>query len=376
MNGEVLSRFTILLYALAVILPTMIFLSVTYSTFDADAQLIDVDEPPTNATEELDVKIDAAEPLPLNGTVTVDIPGAEDIDIDAIPPEGVSVIITNTTVTVTNSPAEIEEGAGSDTASIATGTNETTNTTFSGNGIASSMPPAAGPRFNAGDISQTNSLNLDSDVKNLVILIPDKRLVTQNFLPLDATIVEGTKVIWSNADEGAIHGISLQDNDMEVLLTNATMPYKNGTEYTFDTQGTFTFYDPTNTDPTTNVTGTINVIAPVNAPDNLSTNSTQATAGLFVVQAEDKAYFDQHFNILGYHVEDSHMIPGPDGNDIQVYVYTQKSGKYSTIVDLTAMKSDFVDAQIEEEDSEDNGDDSEDNDNGNDDDDDDDDNNN
>lgn len=376
MNGEVLSRFTILLYALAVILPTMIFLSVTYSTFDADAQLIDVDEPPTNATEELDVKIDAAEPLPLNGTVTVDIPGAEDIDIDAIPPEGVSVIITNTTVTVTNSPAEIEEGAGSDTASIATGTNETTNTTFRGNGIASSMPPAAGPRFNAGDISQTNSLNLDSDVKNLVILIPDKRLVTQNFLPLDATIVEGTKVIWSNADEGAIHGISLQDNDMEVLLTNATMPYKNGTEYTFDTQGTFTFYDPTNTDPTTNVSGTINVIAPANAPDNLSTNSTQATAGLFVVQAEDKAYFDQHFNILGYHVEDSHMIPGPDGNDIQVYAYTQKSGKYSTIVDLTAMKSDFVDAQIEEEDSEDNGDDSEDNDNGNDDDDDDDDNNN
>lgn len=375
-NGEVLSRFTILLYALAVILPTMIFLSVTYSTFDADAQLIDVDEPPTNATEELDVKIDAAEPLPLNGTVTVDIPGAEDIDIDAIPPEGVSVIITNTTVTVTNSPAEIEEGAGSDTASIATGTNETTNTTSSGNGIASSMPPAAGPRFNAGDISQTNSLNLDSDVKNLVILIPDKRLVTQNFLPLDATIVEGTKVIWANADEGAIHGISLQDNDMEVLLTNATIPYKNGTEYTFDTQGTFTFYDPTNTDPTTNVTGTINVIAPANAPDNLSTNSTQATAGLFVVQAEDKAYFDQHFNILGYHVEDSHMIPGPEGNDIQVYVYTQKSGKYSTIVDMTAMKSDFVDAQIEEEDSEDNGDDSEDNDNGNDDDDDDDGNNN
>jgi hypothetical protein len=42
------------------------------------------------------------------------------------------------------------------------------------------------------------------------------------------------------------------------------------------------------------------------------------------------------------------MIPGPDGNDIQVYVYTQKSGKDSTIIDRTGLKTGFVDAQIEE----------------------------
>ncbi|MPZ07796.1 MAG: hypothetical protein GEU26_15520 [Nitrososphaeraceae archaeon] len=84
---------------------------------------MDVDEPPTNATEELDVKIDATEPLPLNGTIMVDIAGADDIDIDAIPPEGIAVIVTNTTVTVTNSPVDIEEGGnGSDVASTATGT--------------------------------------------------------------------------------------------------------------------------------------------------------------------------------------------------------------------------------------------------------------
>ena len=84
---------------------------------------MDVDEPPTNATEELDVKIDATEPLPLNGTIIVDIAEADDIDIDAIPPEGIAVIVTNTTVTVTNSPADIEEGGnGFDVASTVTGT--------------------------------------------------------------------------------------------------------------------------------------------------------------------------------------------------------------------------------------------------------------
>jgi len=231
---------------------------------------------------------------------------------------------------------------------ILPGTDETTNTTSASNGIASSTPPTASPRFNAGDIAQTNSLKLDSDVKNIVILIPDKKLVTQNFLPLDATIVEGTKIIWVNGDKAGPHGISLvQDSDNQVLLSNGTIPYQNGTEYTFDTQGTYTFSDPMNTDPTA-PKGKINVIAPGNAPDNLSTNSTQATAGLFVVQAEDKAYFDDHLSTLGYHVEDSYTIPGPEGNDIQVYVYTQKSGKYSTILDRTALKVQFIDAKTEE----------------------------
>jgi plastocyanin len=230
---------------------------------------------------------------------------------------------------------------------ILPGTDESTNTTSGDGGVGSSTPPTAGLQFNAQDIAQTNSLKLDSDVKNLVILIPDKRLITQSFLPLDATIVEGTKVIWSNGDKGSPHGISLQDSDMQVLLSNETIPYQNGTEYTFDTQGTYTFSDPLNTDPSA-PKGTINVIAPQNAPDNLSTNSTQATAGLFVVQAEDKDYFDKHFNTLGYHVEGSYMIPGPGGNDIEVYVYTQKSGKYPTIIDRTAVKEQFTDAQIEE----------------------------
>jgi plastocyanin len=231
--------------------------------------------------------------------------------------------------------------------SILPGTNESTNTTSDDSGVGSSTPSSAGPRLIAADIAQTNSLNLDSDVKNLVILIPDKRLITQDFLPLDATIVEGTKVIWVNGDKDGSHGISLEDSEMQPVFSNGTIPYQNGTEYTFDTQGTFTFSDPLNADSSA-PKGTINVISPANAPDNLSTNSTQATAGLFVVQEEDKDYFDMHFNTLGYHIEDSHTIPGPEGNDIQLYVYTQKSGKYSTIIDRTALKLQFIDTQIQE----------------------------
>ena len=123
MNSVILSGYMISLYAIATLLTTMVYISVFNGTVNLDAQVVVVDEPPTNATEELDVKIDATEPLPLNGTIMVDISEADDIDIDAIPPEGISVIITNTTVTVTNNPVDIEEGEEvSDTTSIATGT--------------------------------------------------------------------------------------------------------------------------------------------------------------------------------------------------------------------------------------------------------------
>jgi hypothetical protein len=214
-------------------------------------------------------------------------------------------------------------------------------------GLDRAHPTSGNPRLIAADIAQMNSSQLDSDVKNLVILIPHKRLITQRFLPLDATIVERTKVIWVNADKGSPHGVLLEDSDMQPIFSNDTIPYQNGTEYTFDTRETFMFLDPLNTDSSA-PKGKINVVAPANAPGNLSTNLTQATAGLFVAQAEDKSYFDKHFSTLGYHIEDSYTIPGPESNDTQLYVYTQKSGKYSTVIDRTALKLQFIDAQIVE----------------------------
>lgn len=51
------------------------------------------------------------EPLPVNGTIIMSNTEADDIVIDAIPPEEVSIVVTNTTVTVTNNPVEISDEA-------------------------------------------------------------------------------------------------------------------------------------------------------------------------------------------------------------------------------------------------------------------------
>ena len=80
------------------------------STIEASAQPL-VMNTPTN------IAINPEEPLPANGTVSINTEEATDTDMNVIPPEGVSVIISSDTVTVTDqevniATAEGDEGGG------------------------------------------------------------------------------------------------------------------------------------------------------------------------------------------------------------------------------------------------------------------------
>ena len=54
------------------------------------------------------IAINPEEPLPANGTVSISTEGATDSDMNVFPPEGVTVVIENDTVTVTNQTVDIE----------------------------------------------------------------------------------------------------------------------------------------------------------------------------------------------------------------------------------------------------------------------------
>jgi hypothetical protein len=69
----------------------------TYAQLDKEA-------PTGNLTEDVDISISPGEELPANGTVTVSTEGATDMDINEFPPPGVTVIIQNDKVVVTNNP--------------------------------------------------------------------------------------------------------------------------------------------------------------------------------------------------------------------------------------------------------------------------------
>lgn len=56
------------------------------------------------ATDDLDVdiSIDPVDLLPANGTVVISTAGADDLDMNEFPPVGVSVVVQNQSITVTN----------------------------------------------------------------------------------------------------------------------------------------------------------------------------------------------------------------------------------------------------------------------------------
>jgi hypothetical protein len=77
------------------------------SIMQVSAQPLSKDTPTGNLTEEVDISINPEEPLPANGTVSISTEGATDTDMNAFPPEGVYVIISSDTVTVTNQTVDI-----------------------------------------------------------------------------------------------------------------------------------------------------------------------------------------------------------------------------------------------------------------------------
>src|SRR5215216_3232361 len=103
-------------YGLAVSLFTLLITS-TLSTIQVSAQPL-VEDPP-GTPDGVDISINPGEPLPANGTVSISTEGATDTDMNVFPPEGVSVIISSDTVTVTNQPVDVataeEEDEGAET---------------------------------------------------------------------------------------------------------------------------------------------------------------------------------------------------------------------------------------------------------------------
>jgi hypothetical protein len=78
------------------------------STIQVSAQPLVTSTPTGALTDGVNISINPEEPLPANGTVSISTEGAIDTDMNIIPPEGVTVIISNDTITVTNQMVNME----------------------------------------------------------------------------------------------------------------------------------------------------------------------------------------------------------------------------------------------------------------------------
>jgi hypothetical protein len=90
----------------ASVLSTGLLVLFLLGTVQVSAQPL-VKDTPTGTLTGGGISINPEEPLPANGTVSISTEGATDTDMNVIPPEGVSVIISSDTVTVTNQAVDI-----------------------------------------------------------------------------------------------------------------------------------------------------------------------------------------------------------------------------------------------------------------------------
>lgn len=86
-----------------------------YITSDGtlEAQIVEIEEPTGNLTEGTVAMIDLEEPLPPNGTVIVDIMGIDDINVDGVPPLGMTILVQNDTITLTDQNVVISNDVAS-----------------------------------------------------------------------------------------------------------------------------------------------------------------------------------------------------------------------------------------------------------------------
>ena len=70
------------------------------STIQVAAQPLVMNTPTGSMTNGANISINPEEPLPANGTLSIAHEGVADTDMNVIPPEGITVVIENDTVTI------------------------------------------------------------------------------------------------------------------------------------------------------------------------------------------------------------------------------------------------------------------------------------
>ena len=147
--------------------------------------------------------------------------------------------------------------------------------------------------LNAEQVFKTKNLQLDADVKTLVIAVSNgvqsidatSRNLKQ-LIPLEITVVEGTRITWLNSDLDYSHSIVVKSQGTSKgVYASSPIRYSESADFTFSDTGTYLYSDPKYGD----VRGIIHVIAKDTPIDNESTDTNTKIVGLFISGLGQKA---------------------------------------------------------------------------------------
>lgn len=158
--------------------------------------------------------------------------------------------------------------------------------------------------LDAQQIYETNSIIADSDVKTLVVTIPDNAGTGESswegFLPSHATVAIDTALVVLNADVNVTHTITVSNAETGQSVTRE-LPYKNTTGILLESPGEYVIRDEA-----LQISGTVEVVENSTLVDDPITNASKPAVGLFIAPASAKSDFEAHLNRLGFNAVSSY----------------------------------------------------------------------
>jgi len=164
-----------------------------------------------------------------------------------------------------------------------------------------------GSQLDAQKIFESKSITVDSDVKTLVLTIPDNagtdKAAWAGFLPSNATVVAGTNVVVLNADVNVTHTVRMSGANQSI----ETIPYQNSSAFLLEEPGQYTF-----TDRAAQINATVNVVKDDSVSEDPVTNENRTAVGLLIVPSSAKSHYEPHLNTLGFNAVSSFNFTGAE----------------------------------------------------------------
>lgn len=175
----------------------------------------------------------------------------------------------------------------------------------------------------ASDIFNSKELTLSSNVKNLVVLIPNEghhglqanedRFLDQPFIPQNADVNIGTNIVWFNSDVGHDHNLVVTNNSTgETVHETGVFPEFEVRSLALNGTGNYHYTDTEDYEEGFVMDGNIRVVdqtqtsssSPTAFPGN--TQSSADTVGVLMVPTQDIQAYTTDLESRGFDIDSTH----------------------------------------------------------------------
>lgn len=214
---------------------------------------------------------------------------------------------------------------------------------------------AQSPNINASSIFDTHQMILGSNIKNLIILIPNEghhgpqadedRFLDQPFIPQNAVLNKGTNIIWLNGDVGHDHNLVVTNNSTgETVHETGVFPQFEVRNIALNGTGNYHYIDTEDYEEGFVMNGNIQVVDQTQtspSPTSLSgitqSSTDTDTVGVLMVPTQDIQTYTTDLKSRGFTIDGTHNFKdlrggqSGTGDEQTLIVWTTAGMDLSTI---------------------------------------------